>query len=94
MATVLGDSKRIEYKPVGTSITGENYVNGIKQLRFATKEKRREKLAADVLLLHDNATVHKYRAAQAAIFECKSEQLNHPQYSPDLAPSDYFISHP
>ena len=69
MATVLGGSKGIDYKPVGTSITGENYVNGIKQLRFATKEKRREKLAADVLLLHDNATVYKSRAAQAAIFE-------------------------
>ena len=48
----------IDYKPVGTSITGEYYANVIKQLRVAIKEKRRGKLAACVLLLHDNAPVH------------------------------------
>ena len=49
------------------------------------------KLAAGVLLLHDNAPLHKSRVAQAAIRECKFEQLNHPPYSPDLAPSDYYL---
>ena len=29
--------------------------------------------------------------AQAANRECKFEQLNHPQYSPDLAPSSYYL---
>ena len=29
--------------------------------------------------------------AQAAISECKFEQLNHPPYSPDLALSDYYL---
>ena len=41
--------------------------------------------------MHDNAPVHKSRVAQAAIRECKFEQLNHPPYSPDLAPSDYYL---
>ena len=89
MATVFWDSKGIiliDYKPAGTSITGEYYANVIKQLRVAIKEKRRGKLAAGVLLLHDNAPVHKSRVAQAAIRECKFEQLSHPPYSPDLAP--------
>ena len=91
MATVFWDSKGIiliDYKPAGTSITGEYYANVIKQLRVAIKEKRRGKLAAGVLLLHDNAPVHKSRVAQVAIRECKFEQLHHPPYSPDLAPSD------
>ena len=58
----------------------------------AIKEKRRGKLAAGVLLLlHDNAPVHKSRVAQAAICECKFEHLNHLPYSPDLAPSDYYL---
>ena len=35
--------------------------------------------------------MHKSRVAQAAIRECKFEQLNHPPYSPDLAPSDYYM---
>ena len=96
MAMVFRDSKRIiliNYKPAGTSITGEYmyYANVIKQLRVAMKEKRRGKLAAGVLLLHDNAPVHKSRVAQAAFRECKFEQLNHLPYSPDLAPSDYYL---
>ena len=94
MATVFWHSKGIiliDYKPAGTSITGEYYANVIKQLRVAIKEKRRRKLAAGVLLLHDNAPVRKSRFAQAAIHECKFEQFNHPPYSPDLAPSDYYL---
>ena len=89
MATVFWDSKGIiliDYKPTGTSIIGEYYANAIKQLRVAIKEKRRGKLAAGVLLLHDNAPVHKSSVAQAAIRECKFEQLNHPPYSPEMAP--------
>ena len=42
MATVFWDSKGIiliDYKPAGTSITGEYYSNVIKQLRVAIKEK-------------------------------------------------------
>ena len=68
---VIWDSKGIiliDYKPAGTSFT-EYYTNVIKQLRVAIKEKRRGKLAAGVLLLHDNAPVHKPRVAQ----ECKFE---------------------
>ena len=45
MARVFWDSKGIiliDYKPAGTSITGEYYANVIKQLRVAIKEKRRE----------------------------------------------------
>ena len=94
MATVFWDSKwiiLIDYKPAGTSITGEYYANVIKQLRVAIKEKRRGKLAAGVLLLHDNAPVHKSRVAQAAIRECKFEQLNHPQYTVQTWPQVIII---
>ena len=92
MATVFWDSKgviMVDYKPAGTSITGAYYADLIKQLRGAIREKRRGKLAAGVLLLHDNAPVHKSRVAQAAIHGCRFEQLNHLPYSPDLAPSYY-----
>ena len=56
-----------------------------KQLKIAIKENWKGKLATDILLLHDNAPVHKSKVAQAAICEFKSEQFNHPPYSPDLA---------
>ena len=48
-------------------------------------------LAAGVLRLHDNARLYKSRVGQAAIRECKFEQLNHPPYSSDLDPSDYYL---
>ena len=48
-------------------------------------------LSAGVLLLHDNAPVHMSAKSQAAIQRCGFQQLNHPPYSPDLAPSDYFL---
>ena len=46
MATVFWDSKGIiliDYKPAGTSITGEYSANVIKQLRVAIKEKPKGK---------------------------------------------------
>ena len=94
MATVFWDSKgvlMVDYKPASISITAAYYADLMKQLRTAIKEKRRGKLSQGVLLLHDNAPVHKSRIAQAAIRECKFEQLNHPPYSPDLASSDYYL---
>ena len=94
MATVLWDEKGLlflEFMPQKTIITGRTYANTITALREAIKEKRRGKLSADVLLLHDNVPVHMSAKSQAAIRQCVSQQLNHPPYSPDLAPSDYFL---
>ena len=48
-------------------------------------------LSAGGLLLHDNAPVHMSAKSQAAIRQCGFQKLNHPTYSPDLAPSDYFL---
>ena len=49
------------------------------------------KLSAGVLLLHGNAPAHNSRTSWAAIRKRGFVELNHPPYSPDLAPSDYFI---
>jgi len=77
--------------PQKTTITGHTYANTITALREAIEEKRRGKLSAGVTLLHDNAPVHMSAKSQAAIRQCGFQQLNHPPYSPDLAPSDYFL---
>jgi histone-lysine N-methyltransferase SETMAR len=53
--------------------------------------KRRGKLSAGMLILHDSAPVHMSAKSQAAIRQCGFQQLNHQPYSPDLAPSDYFL---
>lgn len=94
MATIFWDCEGIlliDYKVKGLNITGEYYANILRQLREAIKEKRRGKLTRGVLLLHDNAPVHTAHVAKAAVLESGFETITHPPYSPDLAPSDYFL---
>ena len=45
------------------------------------------------LLLHDNAPSHTSQLAIRAAARAGYEILQHPPYSPDLAPSDYFLFH-
>ncbi|CAH2086943.1 unnamed protein product [Euphydryas editha] len=94
MATVFWDSEGIlfiNYKDKGVSITGEYYASILERLKEAIKQKRRGKLTKGVLLLHDNAPVHKSRVALAALLKVGFDILNQPPYSPDLAPSDYYL---
>ena len=44
-----------------------------------------------VWLFHDTAPAHKSLVAQQALCNCEFVQLNHPAYSLDLAPSNYFL---
>ncbi|XP_048483622.1 histone-lysine N-methyltransferase SETMAR-like [Plutella xylostella] len=94
MATVFWDTEGIlliDYKEKGVNITGTYYASLLQKLKEAIKEKRRGKWSRGVLLLHDNAPVHKCHTATAALFNCGYESLIHPPYSPDLAPSDYYL---
>ena len=81
----------IDYLPDKSTINGPYWAVLIGRLRESIKEKRRGKLTKGVLLLHDNAPAHGARVAQAAIRDCGFEQLNNPPYSPDLAPSDFYL---
>ena len=81
----------LEFMPQKTTITGQTYANTITALWGAIKEKWRGKLSVGVLLLHDDASLHMSAKSQAAIRQCGFQQLNHPHYSPDIAPSDYFL---
>ena len=44
-----------------------------------------------LLLLQDNAPVHTAQVAVAEATKCGFELLPHPPYSPDLAPSDFYL---
>ena len=48
-------------------------------------------LNCGVRLLHDNTPVHTGAVAKAAVKECGFKVNEHPPYSPDLAPSDYYL---
>jgi len=71
-------------------MSGQYYASLLLKLRNAIKEKRRGMPTQRVWLLHDNAPIHKSMTAQEAVRDCGFVQLDHPAYSPDLTPSDYF----
>ena len=94
MASIFWDCEGIlliDSKEPNTTVNAAYYASLLHKLRDAIKEKRRGKLSKNILLLHDNAPVHKAQVAQAAIRECGFTEIDPPPYSPDLAPSDFFL---
>ena len=72
----------LDFVPKRSTITGVYYANLLDQPRTTIREKRRGKLSTCVLLQQDNARVH----------TCNGyELILHPAYSPDPAPSDFFL---
>ena len=61
------------------------------QLRTAIREKRQGKLSNGVLLQQDNARVPICKVAMDAVERNRYELIPHSAYSPDLAPSDFFL---
>ena len=82
MATVFWDAK---------GVITLDFLNLLDQLRTAIREKRRGKLSKGVLLQQDNARVHTCKVAMDAVERNGYELIPHPAYSPDLAPSDFFL---
>ena len=94
MASVLWDVKSIvfiDYLQKGKTINGDYYAKLLRELRQAIKSKRPGQLIKGVLLHQDNSTAHKSLVAMSVVHDCGFELIDHPPYSPDLAPSDYFL---
>ena len=78
----------IEYLPRGATISGPCYASNFERLCSVIVEKGHGKVSRGVLFLHDNVPIHKCNIVQAAIRQADFIELNHPAYSPDIAPSD------
>ena len=94
MVTVFWDANGVimlDFLPKRSTITGVHYANLLDQLRTAICEKRRGKHSKGVLLQQDNARVHTCEVATDAIELSVYELIPYPTYSPDLAPSDFFL---
>jgi len=79
----------IDYLPKGLTINAEYYSSLLVQLKDILKETRCWKITKLVLFLHDNAPAHRALATQKKLAYLGFQCLDHPHYSPDLAPSDY-----
>jgi len=69
----------------------EDYLSLLVQLKDNLKEKLHRKVTKGVLFLHDNTPAHRALATQKKLAYLGFQCLDHPLYSPDLAPSDYHL---
>jgi len=61
------------------------------QLKDILKKKNLGKVIKGILFLHDNAPAHQALATQKKLTYLGFQCLDHPPYSPDLAPLDYHL---
>ena len=80
-----------DYLPKGQTINAEYYSSLLVQFKDIFKEKRNGKVTNVVLFLHDNAQAHRALATKKKLAYLGFQRLDHPPYSPDLAPSDYSL---
>ena len=76
--------------PSGHTVTSQFYKNSVlKKVKEFYNKKRPSKGWSRVYLLHDNASSHK--VVKSFLASEKVKVLNHPPYSPDLSPCDFFL---
>lgn len=75
------------------TITGALYRTQLMRLSRALREKRPqyEERHDKVILQHDNARPHVAQVVKTYLETLRWEVLPHPPYSPDIAPSDYYL---
>jgi len=90
MLSVFWDSKGVllcDFCENGISINSEYYCNLLKEAR---KSKRKSRVS-ELYYLADNAPIHTSATSKGVVAASGFTVLSHPPYSPDLAPSDYFL---
>jgi hypothetical protein len=80
-----------EFVPPGQSVTGHFYVKVLQRLRDAVRRKRGDKWHGQWFLHHDNAPSHTSLVVQQFLAEKNIPVITQPPYSPDLAPSDFWL---
>jgi histone-lysine N-methyltransferase SETMAR len=94
MASVFWDAEGIlfiDYLEKGKTITGEYYSNLLTRLVEKIHEKRPSLQKKKIIYYQDNAPAHRSVLAMGKIRDLHYELLEHPPYSPDLAPSDFSL---
>ncbi|KAJ4439216.1 hypothetical protein ANN_07335 [Periplaneta americana] len=92
MKLVLLGLMHHEFIPEGRTVTKELYVETLCRLWDAVRRKRPEKwVENNWFLMHDNAPAHRAIIVKNFLARHNITALDHPPYSPDLSPPDYFL---
>ena len=95
MLSVWWDWKGVvffELLPRNQSINSDVYCRQLNKLNAAVKEKSPELVnRKGIFFQHDNATPYTSLAIRQKLLGLGWEVILHPTYSPDLAPSDYYL---
>lgn len=92
MLTVFWDVRGVvhmEFMPKGTTINSARYSETLRKLKARIRRTRPH--MEHPLLQHDNARPHTSAATSATIRRLGFTVIDHPPYSPDLAPSDFHL---
>lgn len=88
MLTVFWDRNGILKLDFTEEIIKSDYYSN---LILETRRIRRKPRSQELYLLHDNAPIHTSKKTQETLTKAGFVQLDHPPYSPDLAPSDFWL---
>jgi len=81
-----------EFVPTGQIVNQINYLEILERLREIVRRKWPEIFANNSRILHpDNAPAHTALSVREVLATKQITVLEHPAYSPDLAPSDFFL---
>ena len=79
----------------GATLITDRYCSTLSLLRTVIRKKRRRILNVDnVIILHDDARPHVVNKTFNKLRKFHWEFLEHPPYSPDVAPSDFHLISP
>ncbi len=80
-----------EFLPDKQTVKSEYFIQVLGRVRESIRKKRPQRWQnKDWVLLQDNASSHTAGPTQLFLFKHGVETLQHPAYSPDLAPCDYW----
>ena len=91
LLTIFWDSEGVvhtEFLEQGNTVNSTKYVNTLEKLKARLRRVRSEKVS---IIHHDNARPHTSLETRTALDRLGLRTLPHPPYSPDLAPSDFFL---
>ncbi len=91
LVTFFDVSGMIHYEFFHRTITGELFVQVLQRLRESVLHRRGLQFLKDCSLHMDNASPHTALDTRKFLIQCGMKVIEHAPYSPDLAPSDFWL---